>query len=920
MNKNFNPQKLEQKIYEDWESSGDFNANPNSKARPFCIMMPPPNVTGTLHMGQGFQNALMDALIRYKRMCGYDVLWQVGTDHAGIATQMVVERQLEKEGSTREGIGRERFEKRVWKWKESSGNEITKQLRRLGASVDWSRETFTLDPKMSETVKEVFIRLYDEGLIYRGKRLVNWDVHLQTALSDLEVSNKEEIGNLWFFQYPIIDGKTITIATTRPETMLGDTAVAVNTKDKRYKNLIGKKVLLPICNREIPIIADDFVDSEFGTGCLKITPGHDFNDFEIGKRHNLPSLNILNLDGTLNDQVPKSYRGLSIQEARKRVLEDLTALNLVEKTVTHKREVPRGDRSNSVLEPILTNQWFVDVKKLSKEAVKVVEEGKTEFVPKNWENNFFAWMNDIQDWCISRQLWWGHRIPAWFDKDGNIYVGKNENEVRKKYKLSPKQNITQEEDVLDTWFSSSLWTFSTLGWPYRDDLLKRYHPTDVLVTGHDIIFFWVARMLMMTTHFISAVPFKKIYIHGLVKDSEGQKMSKSKGNILDPLDVIDGVNLETLIKKRTEGLMIPKMRDHIEKQTMKEFPEGINAYGTDALRLTFCSLASGTSNINFDIKRVEGYRNFCNKLWNAARFIELQIEKYNGVGTKESSEAVDIWILDKLNNTSVKMHSAFKEYRFDLATQAIYEFTWYEFCDWYIEFSKIRLNSPDYINSDKKAILKSLVKILEKSLRLAHPLMPFITEEIWQHFKSYHLKDKKSIMISEYPKIENIRDSEEIEKIEWVKELVTTIRNIRGELKINPSLRISVLLANGNKEAKQRSDDFVQLITDMARLKSLEWLKNKEEAPPSAINILDKMKVLIPLKGLINPKEEEKRLEKNIHKLLKETESISSQLENKNFLQNAPIELVEQQKLRSNEISEELSHLSIQIKEIKKLS
>ncbi len=919
MKKVFNPRNIEQKWYEQWESKNYFNADPKSKKPSFCIMIPPPNVTGSLHMGHGFQNTLMDALIRYKRMSGYDALWQVGTDHAGIVTQMVVERELEKEGLSRELLGREKFVKKVWEWKKKSGNNITNQMRRLGASVDWSREAFTMSPEMSKAVQEVFIQLYDQGLIYRGERLVNWDIALQTALSDLEVSNEEVGGNLWFFKYPLVDEGHVTIATTRPETMLGDTAVAVNPKDKRFKELIGRRVLLPLSGREIPIIGDNYVDPEFGTGCVKITPAHDFNDFEVGKRHKLPTVNILNLDGTLNNDVPNPFKGLEISDARKKVIKEMEKLDLLEKIEPHKTKIPRGDRSNSILEPLLTYQWFLDVKKMSNVAIKAVKKGQTEFVPKNWENTFFAWMNDIQDWCISRQIWWGHRIPAWFDEEGNIFVAEDEDKVRQKYELGSQKKINQEEDVLDTWFSSALWTFSTLGWPSKDNLLKKYHPTDVLVTGFDIIFFWVARMIMMTTHFISEVPFKKIFIHGLVKDSEGQKMSKSKGNILDPLDIIDGIKVKTLIKKRTEGLMQPKMKEKIEKQTTKEFPKGIQPYGTDALRLTYCSLASGSRDVNFDLKRVEGYRNFCNKLWNAARFINLQLAEINGSGTKESKDTPDLWIKERLNEASQKVNSYFEEFRFDLATQTIYDFIWNEFCDWYIEICKIRFSSPDYQESEKKAILKSLISTLEESLRLAHPIMPFITEEIWQQFKPEHANKSPSIMISKYPTGKTKKASKTMNDIEWVKEIVTSIRNIRGEMKIKPSLKISALLQQGNRTDKQRSKDFEHLIIELAGLSSVRWIDNDEEPPASAINFHKNLKVLIPLEGLIKAVEENERIEKNISKLIKESDSLSKQLNNDKFINNAPFEVVKDQKKRFKEISKELLLLDIQLQEIQKL-
>ena len=914
MKKNYEPSSTETEIYKNWEKSDFFKAKPDESKESFCIMIPPPNVTGTLHMGHGFQNTLMDALVRHKRMSGFDTLWQVGVDHAGIATQMVVERQLEAEGLSREQIGRDEFEKKVWLWKEKSGNKITQQLRRLGASVDWSREAFTMSDDLSLAVKEVFIELYDQGLIYKGERLVNWDTVLETALSDLEVSSEEENGSLWYIDYFTSDNEKLTVATTRPETLLGDTALAVNPEDERYKGQIGKMALLPIVNREIPIIADNYVESEFGTGCVKITPAHDFNDFEMGKRHGLKVINILNFDGTLNDKVPDKYQNLNIEDARKLIVEDLNTIGQLNKTEPYKVQIPRSERSNSILQPLLTNQWFVNVEKLSEEAIRVVKENETEFIPKNWENTYFAWMNDIQDWCISRQLWWGHRIPAWFDKDNNLYVGESEKAVREKYNLDNIE-LKQDEDVLDTWFSSALWTFSTLGWPQKENLLSRYHPTSVLVTGFDIIFFWVARMIMMTTHFINEVPFKKILIHGLIKDSEGQKMSKSKGNTLDPLDIIDGINLEDLIDKRTEGLMQPKMKDRIIKQTKKEFPNGIEAYGTDALRLTFCSLASGGRDINFDIKRVEGYRNFCNKLWNAARFIDLNIDNY-GISKKRSETSIDAWIDYKFNLTVKKVDQSMNEFRFDLATKALYEFIWYEFCDWFIELQKISLRKNDV---NKAEIVRSLVDVLEKTLRLAHPIMPFITEEIWKQFQAHHNSTHQSIMISKYPVGSENTSERDYQSVEWLKDIVSGIRNIRGELLIKPSIKISSVFKGGDQIDKKNLNEISSYIEQLCGLKDIIWAEESAQDIPSSMFTRDNLKVMIPLEGLIDAKEEMQRLNKKISKLIQEKEMLGSKLSNKNFIENAPKDLVEAQKDRFSVLSTELENLDFQMNEIKKM-
>ena len=909
MKKTYNPKNLEKKWYRFWEKSGFFKPTYKSK-KTFSIMIPPPNVTGSLHMGHGFQNTLMDIMTRLKRMQQYDVLWQVGTDHAGIATQLVVERKLEGEGKTRESLGRNKFEKEIWKWKKYSGNTITKQLRRLGSSVDWSSEKFTMDPDFSDAVSEVFCKLYDEGLIYKGYRLVNWDPSLQTALSDLEVSNEEESSFIWNIKYEHDSGH-LTVATTRPETLLGDMAVAVNPKDKRYKKLIGKTVKLPLTDREIPVIADDYVDMSFGTGCLKVTPAHDFNDFEIGKRHKLAFLNILNKDGTLNENAPKKYQNLKMLEARKIIIEDLDQANLLAGSEKHKLAIPRGERTGEILEPYLTEQWYLKTKNLAQEASKLVRNGKVQFVPKNWEKTFFNWMKDIEDWCISRQLWWGHRIPAWYDENKKVYVGKSEAEVRKRNKVSG--TLTRDEDVLDTWFSSQLWTFATLGWPKKTKQLAKFHPTSILVTGFDIIFFWVARMIMISQKFLKEPPFKKVFIHGLVRDSEGQKMSKSKGNIIDPIDVIDGIPLKTLIAKRTENLIVPSLREKIERATKKEFPSGIPSFGTDALRLTFASLASGSRDINFDVKRVEGYRNFCNKLWNASRFIKLQCKGYKK-SKKFSDDPIDKWIRSEFNKSLESYVDHIDNSRFDLATQVLYEFIWEKLCDWYIEFCKIRLNDQSISNAEKAQIKNSLLDIFEKTLKLAHPMMPFITEEIWQSFKETFKAKEKSIMISELPT--KYLGTSNLKNIESLRSVISGIRNIRSEMLISPKKDITIIVEK-NKSIKKLLEQNKNYLLNLTKVKKIEFLS--KNLPPSAISLVDGTKIHIPLKGLIDPQSEIERNHKNLEKFNKSFQGLKNQLDNKKFLLNAPKTLVQERKQNLKEISQKIVTTEKHIKTLEKL-
>jgi len=927
MDKTYQPSDIEKSWYEQWETNGYFT--PSGEGPAYSIAIPPPNVTGSLHMGHGFNNAIMDALIRYHRMKGCNTLWQVGTDHAGIATQMVVERQLQAQNLTRHDLGREAFIDKVWAWKAESGGNITRQLRRLGSSIDWSRERFTMDEGLSRAVEEVFIRLYDEGIIYRGNRLVNWDPKLHTAISDLEVVSEEENGYFWYFRYPLANGETtadgkdhVTIATTRPETLLGDTALAVNPDDERFRALVGKTVHLPLCDREIPIIADDYVDPEFGTGCVKITPAHDFNDYEVGKRHDLPIINVMTVDAAINNDAPEAYRGLDRFEARKQIVKDMEALGLLEKIEDHKLKVPRGDRSGVVIEPYLTNQWYVAVESLAKPAIEAVENGDIEFVPKNWENTYFAWMRDLQDWCISRQLWWGHRIPAWYDADGNIYVGHSDAAVREKYSLDADLALSRDEDVLDTWFSSALWTFSTLGWPDETPELATFHPTNVLVTAFDIIFFWVARMIMMTLKFRGEIPFQKVYIHGLIRDGDGQKMSKSKGNVLDPIDLIDGIDINALVAKRTTGLMRPQDAEKIEKKTRKEFPEGIPGYGTDALRYTFYSLASTGRDINFDMGRIEGYRNFCNKIWNAARYVFMNTEEHPV--SKPSSDAdyarADLWIQSRLQDTLLKVEDAIAVYRFDLVSQAIYDFFWNEYCDWYLELSKPVLWDDNATDAQKNATRYTLLDVLEKSLRMLHPLMPFITEEIWQKAAPLLGIASKTIMLQDYPAQEaGVADPEIDREMEWVKGVIIGIRNIRGELNISPAKAIPVLLTKGSSSDQALLEKYRQFLIKLAKLDSAGWLADAAAAPPCAMQVVGEMEVLVPMAGLVDVDVELGRLAKEQEKLEKEIGRLSGKLGNARFVDNAPADVVAKEKEKLSNAETTLGQLQEQMQKLKQL-
>ena len=929
MEKTYAPHSIEQRWYQTWEEKGYFAAKQEGES--YCIMIPPPNVTGSLHMGHAFQDTIMDALTRYHRMKGYSTLWQPGTDHAGIATQMVVERLCNAEGKTRHDLGREKFLKKVWQWKEESGGTITRQLRRMGSSLDWDRERFTMDEGMSDAVQAVFIKLYEEGLIYRGKRLVNWDPVLHTAVSDLEVLSEEENGSMWHLRYPLSNGQGhLVVATTRPETMLGDAAVAIHPNDDRYKHLLGEFVELPLTGRRIPIIADEYVDSEFGTGCVKITPAHDFNDYDVWTRHrhvsmiqDLPHgglINIFTVDAAIRDNVedeinliPQKYCGLDRFEARKQIIADLEVEDLLEKIADHKLMVPRGDRTNSIIEPLLTDQWYVKVGPLAEPAIAAVENGDIKFVPDNWKNTYFDWMRNIQDWCISRQIWWGHRIPAWYDNLGNIYVGNSEHAIREKHNLSTDYVLKQDEDVLDTWFSSALWPFSTLGWPENTEALAKHYPTSVLVTGFDIIFFWVARMIMMGLKFQGEVPFKEVYIHGLVRDAEGQKMSKSKGNVLDPIDIIDGIELDSLIAKRTAGMMQPHLAKKIEQDTRKHFPDGIQSYGTDALRFTFASLASTGRDIRFDLARTEGYRNFCNKVWNAARFVLMNTEEQDNGLTDAlcTYTQLDRWIISRLNQVTAITSNAIDNYRFDLAAQAIYEFTWNEYCDWYLELAKISLQSDDV--TLQRATRKTLLTVLESILRLAHPIMPFITEEIWQRVAPLAGIQAESIMLQPYPVADNSHiDNSAIAEINWVMNFILGVRRIRGEMNIAPSKPLPVLLQNGSIIDQSYLSNSSVYLQRLGRLESITWLSNDDTTPESAIALVGELKILIPIAGLIDKDAELIRLDKEIQKIKNDLPRIQGKLSNPTFINKAPAEVIDKENAKLTDLLSNLHNLEQQ--------
>ena len=918
MDKSYRPGDIEQRQYQRWEQSGYFA--PGGSGEPYCIVIPPPNVTGTLHMGHAFQDTIMDALIRLHRMRGHNTLWQPGMDHAGIATQMVVERQLNADGVTKHDVGREEFVRRVWKWKRESGGWISQQLRRMGASVDWQRDRFTMDDDLSAAVTEVFVQLHDEGLIYRGKRLVNWDPVLHTALSDLEVLQQEEAGHLWHFRYPLSSGDGhLVVATTRPETMLGDSAVAVHPEDDRYRHLVGQEVELPIVGRRMPVVADDYVDPEFGSGCVKITPAHDFNDYELGQRHDLQQYNIFDDNAAINDEAPEAYRGLDRFDAREKIVAEMRELGMLEKIDDYQRTVPRGDRSGAVIEPYLTDQWYVRIKPLAEPAIHAVETGRIRFVPENWSKTYFEWMHNIQDWCISRQLWWGHRIPAWYDPDGNIYVARDEREVRRRHRIADDVPLRQDEDVLDTWFSSALWPFSTQGWPQRTEALDTFYPGNVLVTGFDIIFFWVARMIMMGLKFMDDVPFREVYIHGLIRDQEGQKMSKSKGNVLDPLDLIDGVDLDTLLRKRTSGLMQEHLRPAIEKATRKQFPKGIDEYGADALRLTFAALATTGRDIRFDLGRIEGYKNFCNKLWNASRYVLLNTEA-SFAGEAEFSTA-DRWIRARLNRAVAAVDQHFANYRLDLAAQVLYEFTWHEFCDWYLELSKPVLQSETSTETQIRGTRQTLIGTLEALLRLLHPLIPFVTEEIWTEVGKRAGASGDTIMLQPWPQAsEEYRDDEAEAELGWVMQFILGIRQIRGEMDISPGKPLPVLLENASPDDRQAAERNAHLLERIGRVESVTGLEPGVEAPASATALLGEMRILVPMKGLIDVDAERERLGKQVSRIEADLAKTSGKLGNDNFVNNAPADVVQKERDRAEDFERQLRQLDEQVARLDSLN
>ena len=915
MKQSYQPEQIEKKWYQFWEQNDLFKASGDTSKDPYCIVIPPPNITGSLHMGHAFQDTIMDLLIRYNRMQGKNTLWQPGTDHAGIATQMVVERQLNAEGKTRHDLGRDAFIDRIWEWKEESGGNITQQLRRMGASPDWSRERFTMDEGLSDAVQKVFIQLFKEGLIYRGKRLVNWDPILKTAVSDIEVESNEEDSSMWHLRYPIAGtDEYLVVATTRPETMLGDTAVAVHPEDERYAKYIGKMIDLPFCDRQIPIIADGYVDPEFGTGCVKITPAHDFNDYEMGVRHSLPMINIFTDNAAINDDMPVAYRGLDRFDARKQIVADFETAGLLDKIEPHKLMIPRCDRTNQIVEPYLTDQWFVDAKTMAIPAIEAVKNKDIKFIPQNWENTYFEWMNNIQDWCISRQLWWGHRIPAWYDAEDNFYVGEDEATVRSENNIPADVILKQDEDVLDTWFSSALWPFSTLGWPEKTKELETYYPTSVLVTGFDIIFFWVARMIMFGLHFMNEIPFKEVYFHGLVRDQDGQKMSKSKGNVLDPIDLIDGIDLESLVAKRTTGLMQPQMAARIEADTRRHFPEGIRSFGTDALRFTFTSLATNGRDILFDVGRIEGYSNFCNKIWNASRFVFMNAEEKSVQENTAKLSHIDLWINSRLSHALTEVKRHVEGYRFDLATQAIYEFTWHEFCDWYLELTKPILNG-NYSEEEKAATRYNLLSVLDSILKALHPFMPYITEEIWQKLVEIapEFKSQVSISATEFPAIP-ARNTEIEAEVEWLQNVLLAVRRIRGEMNISPGKPLDVLYENASEADLALIDKNLNFLQRMGRLES--FTKVEGTAPESAVMVIGKMRLLIPLAGLIDKEQELARLTREIGKIEPTITMLTNKLGNPGFTDKAPAKVVEGERAKLSDAENQLRELKEQLTKI----